>query len=119
MSLNRNYTTYVQRITLITTMALTAAMPAKAALPAPDTPSRGQGGGFLEMLQNYFYDGAVFGGLFLATIVFFIVAINAVQKFHEVTAKKATWTEFFTVVGVGAVLLLIVIWLINKAVEIL
>ncbi|WP_313025528.1 TIGR03745 family integrating conjugative element membrane protein [Pseudomonas lopnurensis] len=92
---------------------------AAAALPEPETPSRGGGGGFLEWLQNTIYDGFVLGGLVLAAIVLTIVAMNAVQKFHEVTQKKATWTDFFVLVGVGAVLLMVVFWLVNRAVEVL
>lgn len=107
---------WVRLIAGITTL-LTS--PAFAALPKPDAPSRGTGDGFLKMLQNYGYDIAVVFGLGIAVVGFSIVAINAIQKFHEVTQKKATWTEFFTVVLVGGGLLIIVIWLVNKASEIL
>ncbi len=92
---------------------------ASAALPQPDTPTRGSGSGLLQLIQNYLFDGLTLFGLVLAAVCFLIVATNALKKFHEVTDKKATWTDFFTLVGVGAVLLIIVIWLINKAVEIL
>lgn len=112
--------TYINRLTIWLAAILIMASPlTHAALPRPDTPTRGQGSGLLQLVQNYFFDGITLAGLVLAAICFFIVAMNAVKKFHEVTDKKATWTDFFTLVGVGAVLLIIVIWLINKAVEIL
>ncbi|MGP0172682.1 TIGR03745 family integrating conjugative element membrane protein [Pseudomonas sp. NCHU5208] len=104
---------------LIASITALLASPAFAALPRPDAPSRGTEGGFLKMLQNYGYDLLVVAGLAVAAFCFINVAINAVQKFHEVTQKKATWTDFFTVVLVGGGLLIIVIWLVNKATEIL
>jgi len=113
-------TSFINRLAITLAALMTIASPlASAALPRPDTPTRGQGSGLLQLVQNYFFDGITLAGLVLAAICFFIVAMNAVKKFHEVTDKKATWTDFFTLVGVGAVLLIIVIWLINKAVEIL
>lgn len=105
-------------ITLAALMTMIS-LQANAALPRPDTPTRGQGTGLLQLIQNYLFDGLTLFGLALAAVCFIIVAVNALKKFHEVTDKKATWTDFFTLVGVGAVLLIIVIWLINKAVEIL
>jgi integrating conjugative element membrane protein (TIGR03745 family) len=104
---------------LIAGITALLASPAFAALPKPDAPSRGTGDGFLKTIQNYGYDIIILGGLVIAAVSFAIVAINAIQKFHEVTTKKATWTEFFTVVLVGGGLLIIVIWLVNKASEIL
>lgn len=110
----------INRLAITLAAMLTMFSPlATAALPRPDTPTRGQGTGFLQLIQNYIYDGFVLFGLVVAAVCFLIVAVNALKKFHEVTDKKATWTDFFTLVGVGAVLLIIVIWLVNKAVEIL
>ncbi|OLU25506.1 integrating conjugative element membrane protein [Pseudomonas sp. PA15(2017)] len=102
-------------------LALLAAAPAWscAALPTPDAPSRGQGSGFLQLLQNYAYDIAVVAALGISAVAFIVVSMNVVQKFNEVTTKKATWTEFFILVLIGGGLLIIVIWLANKAVEIL
>lgn len=90
-----------------------------AALPTPEAPSRGESGGILKMIQDYGYDVAVLAGLGLATIAFIVVAIVCIGKFHEVSVKKSTWSEFFTFVAIGAVILVIVIWLANKAAEIL
>lgn len=90
-----------------------------AALPKPEAPSRGESGGILKMIQDYGYDVAVLGGLAIATIAFIVVAIVCIGKFHEVSQKRATWSDFFTFVAIGAVILVIVIWLVNKAAEIL
>lgn len=110
----------INRLAITLAAMLTMVSPlATAALPRPDTPTRGQGTGLLQLIQNYLFDGLTLFGLAVAAVCFLIVAVNALKKFHEVTDKKATWTDFFTLVGVGAVLLIIVIWLINKAVEIL
>lgn len=110
----------INRLAITLAAMLTMVSPlATAALPVPDTPTRGKGTGLLQLIQNYIYDGFTLFGLAVAAVCFLIVAVNALKKFHEVTDKKATWTDFFTLVGVGAVLLIIVIWLINKAVEIL
>ncbi|MHB0818468.1 TIGR03745 family integrating conjugative element membrane protein [Stutzerimonas stutzeri] len=100
-------------------VAASISSPALAALPRPDAPSRGEGSGFLQTLQNYAYDIGALAALAVAAVAFIIIAINAIQKFHEVTAKKATWTDFFTLVLIGGALLLVVLWLVNEAIGIL
>lgn len=102
---------------LVTTMLIT--IQAHADLPEMGEPTRGEGDGLLEMLQNYMYDGAILVGLGISAAAFFVVANAVVGKFHEVHSKKATWTDFFTILLVGGILLVLVIWLATKAAEIL
>lgn len=90
-----------------------------AALPTMEAPSKGEGAGLYETLKNYAYDGIVFGGLLVSAIAFLKVATAALETFGEVRSGKKSWGEFGMVCGVGVILLVVIIWLITKAVDIL
>lgn len=110
------------RLTLLSLLISAPALlplPASAALPKPEAPSRGESGGLLKIFQNYGYDAAVLGGLGIATLAFIVVSVVCIGKFQEVSTKKANWSEFFTFMAVGAVILVVVIWLVNEASKIL
>ena len=92
---------------------------ALADLPSIEQPSNGGGGGSLyDNIQGYLADAAVLLGLILTTAGFLVVAGSALGKFREAT-KRGEWGEFITVVVVGVVLVVILIWLANKAADIL
>ncbi|MES1927262.1 TIGR03745 family integrating conjugative element membrane protein [Salinisphaera sp. T31B1] len=92
---------------------------ALADLPSIEQPSNGGGGGSLyDNIQGYLADAAVLLGLILTTAGFLVVAGSALGKFREAT-KRGEWGEFATVVVVGVVLVVILIWLANKASDIL
>ncbi|GAB3683825.1 TIGR03745 family integrating conjugative element membrane protein [Salinisphaera aquimarina] len=129
-------TTFVQRLALARTLGHTlgrtrtrlsaallalAILPqiALADLPSIEQPSNGGGGGSLyDNIQGYLADAAVLLGLILTTAGFLVVAGSALGKFREAT-KRGEWGEFATVVVVGVVLVVILIWLANKASDIL
>lgn len=91
---------------------------ARADLPALEEPSRG-GSGILELWQNYGYDILLLLGLLVCAVCFLGVAYHSYNVYGEVQSRKATWGQLGATVGVGAGLLVLVIWLITKATEIL
>lgn len=93
--------------------------PAIAGLPPVDPPSNGGGGGLMDQIKGYAQDGIVLIGLILAAVAFVYVAMAVVHTFAEVRDGKASWGKFGGIFVVGAILLVIVIWLLGKSVEIL
>ncbi|WP_099137835.1 TIGR03745 family integrating conjugative element membrane protein, partial [Xenorhabdus innexi] len=51
----------------------------------------------------------------LSAVAFFKVASAAVETFSEVRDGKASWTQFGSIIVVGVVLLVAVIWLLAKS----
>lgn len=90
-----------------------------AALPTVEDPSRGQGKGIFETAKNYAFDASVFVGLAIAAVGFLGVAWHCIQVFSEVQQGKKKWADFGGVFAVGVILLVVVIWLLTKAAEIL
>lgn len=93
--------------------------PAMAGLPNVEPPSNGGGGGLMDQIKGYAQDGIVLIGLILAAVAFVYVAMAVVHTFAEVRDGKASWGKFGGIFVVGAILLVIVIWLLGKSVEIL
>ncbi|WP_246236093.1 TIGR03745 family integrating conjugative element membrane protein [Acerihabitans arboris] len=89
-----------------------------ADLPAIEQPSSGGGGGVINTFKGYIKDGFALGGLLLAAAGFIVVALAALSSFHDVREGKAKWAHFVTFVLVGAILLVVIIWLANKALDI-
>lgn len=87
-------------------------------LPALEAPSRGEGGGLIETLQNYAFDFGILVGLIIAAVAFLVVANAAVATFNEARVR-GEWSKFAIVVVVGVVLIVCIIWLATKAGEIL
>ena len=73
----------------------------------------------MGQIKGYLQDGVVIGGLVVAAIAFINVAIAAVHTFTEVRNERATWTKFGSIIVVGVVLLVAVIWLLGKSAEII
>ncbi|QTL40874.1 TIGR03745 family integrating conjugative element membrane protein [Xenorhabdus budapestensis] len=92
---------------------------ARADLPAIELPKSGGGSGLMGQVKGYAQDGIVIGGLILSAVAFFKVASAAVETFSEVRDGKATWTQFGSIIVVGIVLLVAVIWLLAKSASII
>lgn len=101
-----------------TFVALTGAALAQG-LPTMEDPSRGAGSGIRETAQNHLYDGGILIGLVIATMGFLAVAWHGVQVFTEVQNGRKKWSDFGAVMIVGVVLVILVIWFLTKAAEIL
>ena len=90
-----------------------------AALPQMEAPSRGEGTNIIQTMQNYAFDGAALIGLLISAACFCGVAYHAYGTFAEVQTGKKTWGQFGLTCTVGALLLVLSIWLLTKAAGIL
>ncbi|EPG2630812.1 TPA: TIGR03745 family integrating conjugative element membrane protein [Pseudomonas aeruginosa] len=99
-----------------------AALPAAQAapgLPKMEDPTRGQGRGILQTLQNYGYDVVMLVALFVISAMFLGVCYHAYTRYSEIHTGRATWGQFGLSVAVGAMLLVVGIWLLTKATGVL
>ena len=92
---------------------------ALAELPAMEAPSRGEGGGLIETIKNYAYDGGIMIGLLIAVLAFLGVAWHSLTVYADVQNQRKTWKDLGAVVGIGALLVVIIIWFLTKAAAIL
>jgi integrating conjugative element membrane protein (TIGR03745 family) len=88
-------------------------------LPTVEDPSRGPGAGILETIQNYGYDIVLLVALLVISTMFIGVCYHAYTTYSEIQTARKTWGEFGLTVAVGAVLLVVAIWLLTTATEIL
>lgn len=95
------------------------ALPVRADLPKMENPSRGQGDGIMETLQNYGYDIVILMTLGVCAVGFLVVANNCIATYSEIQGGRKQWKDLGAMAGVGAVLLVITIWLLNQASDIL
>lgn len=110
---------YARLITAGLLSAFTAS-PAMADLPQVEGPtSGGAGNGLMGTLSGHVQDGLVLGGLVLCGFAFFKVAEASLVTFGEVRNDRASWTKFGSIVVVGIVLLVAVIWLLGKSSEVI
>ncbi|MBJ3110126.1 TIGR03745 family integrating conjugative element membrane protein, partial [Salmonella enterica subsp. enterica serovar London] len=91
--------------------------PAFADLPTVEAPTSNGGSSLMGQIKGYLQDGVVIGGLVVAAIAFLNVAMDAVHTFTEGRNEKSTWTKFGSIIVVGVVLLVAVIWLLGKSAD--
>ncbi len=89
-----------------------------ADLPPIEQPSSGGSGGIMDTVKGYIKDGFSLAGLILAAAGFLVVASAALSAFHDVREGRAKWGHFVSFIIIGAVLLVLIIWLANKALTI-
>ncbi|MDP8189072.1 TIGR03745 family integrating conjugative element membrane protein [Pasteurella skyensis] len=93
--------------------------PALADLPTMQAATRGNGSGIMDTIKNYAYDGVVLGGLLIAAFGFTKVAGALIEGYGEVAAGKKKWGDLGALALVGAVMLVVIIWLLVEAAKIL
>lgn len=109
----------------VTTVALLCAtttlssLAAAAGLPEMEDPSRGTGSGIVDTLKNYAYDIVLLISLLVVVSMFIGICYHAYGRFAEIHAGRGKWGDFGLTVAVGAILLVIGIWLLTKATEVL
>lgn len=109
---------------LFPAVALTALAPQLAfaqqgKMPTIEDPSRGTGNGILTTLQNYGYDIVMLLALVVISSMFVGVCYHAYICYSEIQTGKKTWGQFGLTVAIGAMLLVLGIWLLTQATEIL
>ncbi|WCM86851.1 TIGR03745 family integrating conjugative element membrane protein [Acidovorax sp. NCPPB 3576] len=88
-------------------------------LPTLEDPTRGAGSGIMETLRNYAYDIVMLVALLVVASMFIGVCYHAYGTYAEIHNGRKTWGQFGLSVAVGAVLLVVGIWLLTKATGIL
>ncbi|MGJ8517631.1 TIGR03745 family integrating conjugative element membrane protein [Carnimonas bestiolae] len=108
-----------KEIGLLSAMTLMEARQAFAdGLPTMEAPEQTGDGGIMGYSQGYMYQGGVLVGLAVSTTAFIVVAYAAIKKFHLAT-ERGEWGNFGLTAVVGAVMLVLTIWLLTKAAPIL
>lgn len=69
---------------------------------------------FLEEAKKTAGGGLNFAGLVVAALGFLAVAYYAIAVFGEVQKGRKTWTDFGAVALVGAVMLVLVFWMLGR-----
>lgn len=90
-----------------------------AGLPQMEDPSRGKGSGILQTLQNYGYDIVMLVALIVIACMFIGVCYHAYIVYAEIQQGKKTWGNFGLTIAVGAMLLVIGVWLLTQGTGIL
>lgn len=99
--------------------AFTFSLAARADLPTMEDPSRGKGGGIIDTLKNYGYDIVILLSLGICAVGFLVVANSCISTYSEIQNGKKQWKDLGAMAGVGAILLVIVIWLLTQAGDVL
>lgn len=104
------------------TLSATLVLPSLAlaqGLPEIEDPSRGRGDGIMDTLRNYGYDIVMLTALLVIAAMFVGVCYHAYTRYSEIHTGRATWGQFGLTVAVGALLLVVGIWLLTTATGIL
>lgn len=88
-------------------------------LPTLEDPSRGTGSGIMDTLRNYGYDIVMLIALLVVASMFVGVCYHAYGTYAEIHTGRKTWGQFGLTVAVGAVLLVVGIWLLTEATGVL
>jgi integrating conjugative element membrane protein (TIGR03745 family) len=110
---------FTHRSIIVLSLAALPSLSFGVGLPTLENPSRGAGGGIMETLRNYGYDIVLLVALLVVASMFVGVCYHAYTSYAEIHTGRRTWGQFGLTVAVGAVLLVIGIWLLTEATGIL
>ncbi|EMK3529614.1 TPA: TIGR03745 family integrating conjugative element membrane protein [Pseudomonas aeruginosa] len=112
-------TRLAQRVTAALGASMLPALSFAQGLPTIENPTRGTGNGIMETVRNYGYDIVMLVALLVVASMFIGVCYHAYGTYAEIHTGKKTWGQFGLTVAIGAVLLVIGIWLLTEATGIL
>lgn len=110
---------YLARLSVLPALAALAPLARAQGLPTMEDPSRGAGDGIMDTLRNYGYDIVMLIALLVVASMFVGVCYHAYTRYAEIHTGRATWGQFGLTVAIGAILLVVGIWLLTKATGIL
>lgn len=116
-----SYRLHSARMAVLTSASTLAMLPTfvRADLPTLEDPSRGTGSGIMETLRNYGYDIVMLVALLVVASMFVGVCYHAYGTYAEIHTGRKTWGQFGLTVAVGAVLLVVGVWLLTEATGVL
>ncbi len=88
-------------------------------LPQMENPTRPGGTTIIEILRNYAFDIVMLIALLVCAAMFVGVCYHAYVRYSDIHSGRGTWGEFGLTVAVGALLLVVGIWLLGRATAIL
>lgn len=100
-------------------VALVASGVAHGGLPDFEAPDGVEEGDYIGIFQAYAVQIASIVGLIIAAVTFFIVGKNMLAKYSEISAGRASWGDLGMHAAVGVVLLVVIVFLMNQASDIL
>ena len=100
-------------------MTMLSSLAQAQGLPTIEDPSRGTGSGIMDTLRNYGYDIVMLIALLVVASMFVGVCYHAYGTYAEIHTGRKTWGQFGLTVAVGAVLLVVGIWLLTEATGVL
>lgn len=119
MKLRLNTSPTLHRSVLALCVASMPAISIAQGLPELENPSRGTGSGIMETIRNYGYDIVLLVALLVVASMFIGVCYHAYGTYAEIHTGRKTWGQFGLTVAIGAVLLVVGIWLLTEATGIL
>ncbi|MCW5706948.1 TIGR03745 family integrating conjugative element membrane protein [Shinella sp.] len=115
---HRFRTVAIARVSAAAAMSLPTAALAQG-LPTLEDPSRGTGSGIMDTMRNYSYDMVMLIALLVIASMFVGVCYHAYGRYAEIHTGRATWGQFGLTIAIGAILLVLGIWLLTRATTIL
>ncbi|MCK9987475.1 MAG: hypothetical protein AzoDbin1_03947 [Azoarcus sp.] len=95
------------------------AEPALAELPTAVAADGAASGDYIEIGKQYFKNGLIVLGLIIATLGFIAVAAGGIAKFNEYRMGRAELGDLGVLAVVGAVVLVLMVYLLNEAATII
>ncbi len=89
--------------------------PALAELPTAVAADGAASGDYIEIGKQYFKNGLIVLGLIIATLGFIAVAAGGIAKFNEYRMGRAELGDLGVLAVVGAVVLVLMVYLLNEA----
>ena len=73
----------------------------------------------MEDVKSMSRNGVAYGALVICAAAFIVVVISCAGTYHKIGDGKASWFDFGVRVVVGAIMIVLVIYFLNKAVTVI